>query len=125
MPDGVAKEKLKGFLFNIRTLIDWLKTNQKDQLKSFKQEKVITWGSKLARGLLWQSMVTWFFAFEMMRWQDIVMSEHTFTEADIPAMRERNTVPETWEDWLMYSSYGELADLALMEKGNTNILFYH
>ena len=125
MPAGVAKEKLKGFLGNIRTLFDWLKTNQIDQLKSFKQEKVKACGSKLARGLLWQSMVTWFFAFEMMRRQDVHMIEHTYTEDDIPAMRERNTVSDIWEEWMMYGSYGQIFDWALVNGGNQNIMHFN
>jgi len=58
MPDGDAKNKLNGFLHDIRALIHLLKTDQEDQLRSFKQEKVNTGGRKLARCLQWQSMVT-------------------------------------------------------------------
>jgi hypothetical protein len=43
-------------------------------------------------------MVTRFFAFEMMRRLNVPMIEHTYTSDDIPAMRERNTVPDVWED---------------------------
>ena len=53
------------------------------------------------------------------------MREITYKEDDIPAMRERNTVPETWEEWMVYGSLGELADSALIEAGNQRILFYY
>ena len=125
MPDGVAKDKLKVFLSDIRTLIDWLKTNQKYQMNMFKQVKVNTWESKLGWGLIWQSMVTWFFAFEMMRRQDVHMSELTYTDDDIPAMRERNTVPRIWEEWMKFGSYGETVDIALMNEGNRGMLEFH
>jgi len=49
------------------------------------------------------------------------MREITYKEDDIPAMRERNTVPETWEEWMVYGSHGELADSALIEAGNQRI----
>jgi len=53
------------------------------------------------------------------------MREITYKEDDIPAMRERNTVSDIWEEWMMYGSYGQIFDWALVNGGNQNIMHFN
>ena len=100
-------------MFKLRANMDSLKDFQTIELLKFKDEKVDAWGKQLAKGLLWQAFVTRFFAFEMMRRLDVPMIEHTFTEADIPVMRERTKVPEFTYKRLSFIPKNEFVDKPL------------
>ena len=108
-------------MFKLRANMDSLKDFQTIELLKFKDEKVDAWGKQLAKGLLWQAFVTRFFAFEMMRRQDIVMSEHTFTEADISIMRERTKVPDLTYKRLSFIPQNELVDIPLRNSFNKKL----
>ena len=113
MPKSVNREVLESHMFRIKANVTKLSDHHNAELLKFKDEKVDAWGKQLAKGLLWQAFVSRFFAFEMMRRQDVVMSELTYKEDEIPEMRQRTKVPDLTYTRLQFPPKNEFVDRAL------------